>query len=311
MTNEELGAKIGLTGTQVRGWANHNGIKKGRSRLFFDDELEFIEQNYLNMSYREIADILGYTETQIRGWINNNLKNKYRTFNDDYFEIIDTPDRAYWLGFIYADGWISSHIRSHRPKENGRQNNTVCYEFGIELQRCDEYILHKLNDAIGGVHKIKQLSHNKYVCGNKSKSVTESSVLRVYSKKFVSGLIKNGIAFNKTKSDVFPIVDDSLFIDFLRGYIDGDGCIHEMKPGVLAAHITGANKRCLEHIQEKLLFLYGIHTSLYTENDRKHRLYCFRKDDVKCLLDLIYANDNCLKLHRKYEKYKNFYGLAA
>ena len=67
MTARAIGENIGLTASQVIGWANYNGVRKGRSRLFFDHELEFIEKNYLTMTYQEIADHLGYTERQICG----------------------------------------------------------------------------------------------------------------------------------------------------------------------------------------------------------------------------------------------------
>lgn len=314
MTAKAIGEKIGLTARQVIGWANHNDVHKGRSRLFHDHELEFIEQNYLTMTYQEIADILGYTERQICGWINNNLQNKIRTFNNHYFDVITTPNQAYWLGFIYADGWISSHRRNQVGTGHSSGRNcgvSMCYEFGIELQREDEYLLEAFNQEIGGVHKIYQKHKQLRICNNRSITETDTSVIRVYSNPFVEGLINNGIDFNKTRSDKFPIVGDDLFPDFLRGYIDGDGCIHEMRPGVLAVHITGANIKALQHIQERLLELYGIHTSIYTENKMKHRLYCFRKKDVKHLLDIIYYNPDSIKLTRKYNKYLNFYGLAA
>lgn len=314
MKAKEIGEKIGLTASQVIGWARHNGVRKGRSRLFYDHELDFIEQNYLTMTYQEIADKLGYTERQICGWINNNLPNKTRTFNNHYFDTITTPNQAYWLGFIYADGWISSHKRNHADTGHSSNNScgvSICYEFGIELQRQDEYLLDVFNQEIGGVHKIYQKHKKLRICNNKNITETDTSVIRVYSNPFVEGLISNGIDFNKTKSDRFPIVTDELFPDFLRGYIDGDGCIHEMKPGVLAVHITGANKKALQYIRERLLKLYDIHTSIYTETEMKHRLYCFRKDDVRRLLDIIYYNPDSVKLTRKYNNYINFYGLAA
>lgn len=258
------------------------------------------------MPYREIADAIGYTELQVRGWINNHLPRKNRTFNDRYFNDISTPNQAYWLGFIYADGWISSHKRS-----NGQGDASLCYEFGIELQRQDEYILHEFNQQIGGVHTVYQRTKSPRVCDGNTIGVTESSVIRIYSNPFVQGLLKNGIDFNKTNSERFPVVSDSLFPDFLRGYIDGDGCIYEMKPGKLAVHITNANQGALIHIQRRLSDLYDIHTSLYSETERKHRLCCFRVNDVRKLLDVIYYDPQSIKLTRKYNKYLNFYGLAA
>jgi hypothetical protein len=41
--------------------------------------------------------------------IRNNNIYKNKECNIDYFEIIDTEDKAYWLGFIYADGCITKN----------------------------------------------------------------------------------------------------------------------------------------------------------------------------------------------------------
>ena len=43
----------------------------------------------------------------------------------DYFKVIDTEEKAYWLGFIYADGSISS-----QPLKNLTRKN---YNFEISL----------------------------------------------------------------------------------------------------------------------------------------------------------------------------------
>jgi hypothetical protein len=40
-------------------------------------------------------------------------KQKYK-INEDFFQEIDTEEKAYWLGFLYADGYI--HVRSHQVK---------------------------------------------------------------------------------------------------------------------------------------------------------------------------------------------------
>ena len=315
MTNKEIGDVIRISPDLVSHYGRKNGLKKDRNhnRLLklTDEQKEFIKQNCETMTSREIGDIVGYTRKQIQGWIDHHCKDrkrKIRQFNDRYFESIDTPEKAYWLGFIYADGWISIH-------KHDQESDRLTYEFGMQLQRQDEYMLDSLNMALGGKHIVKQLDHKKRILNNKAITETQSSVLRVYSKSFVLDLLNNGIAQRKTKSDVFPIVDDQYFLDFLRGYIDGDGCIHQIKNGILGVHITGANKYIFEYLQQKLLNDYNISTKIYSEEfdewRTKYRLYCFRQDDVKRLLDLIYYDPSIIKLERKYQKYIDFYGLAA
>lgn len=279
------------TATQITGWLNNNGYKKGHNFIFSNDDIDYIEKNYLSMTYKEIADNIGFTERQVRGWVNNNCDRKNRTFNDGYFSEIKTPNQAYWLGFIYADGYIV---------KNASNRN---YELGINIQSSDIKLLEDFNNELGNVHSVSYSHDEKYICGNPKMSITDSVTLRVYSKNIVDSLIKNGVVQNKTEFPIFPIVDDNLFFDFLRGYIDGDGCIYVNQNKISASqvHITSAHDEVLKYIQNKLS-LYGIDSYIYKEKERKYRIYINHKNAIK-LLDMIYYDDNVQKLDRKYKKY--------
>lgn len=315
MRNKEISEHLGLTESAIAYRAKKLGLrskKEVNGLQLTEEDKEFIRNNYLKMPYSEVGKQVNCTAKQVRGWVRNHIKDrvlKIREFNKDYFETIDSPNRAYWLGFIYADGWICANKR-RKDKAGG-----AIYEFGIELQKRDRYILEALNEELGGKHIITDTHKEILILNNKEPSKVDMSKLRVYSKDIVMGLHNNGIDFNKTHSDMFPTVSDDLFIDFLRGYIDGDGCIHKMKENALGVHITGANRKCFEYLQDKLMNDYGISTKIYSEEiegyKTKYRLYCFAQADVKRLLDLIYQDKNSTKLDRKYKIYQDFYGLAA
>lgn len=302
---QEIADCLKINVSQVAYCVFKNGVRPKRVVLnLTEDQKTFILNNYLTMTYNEIGEVVGLTDKQVKGWVRNHCKDrksKLRQFDDKYFNDIVTPNQAYWLGFIYADGWISSCSRH--------------YEFAIELQREDEYILKALNKELGGNHLITQRHKKMTICNNTHESESFTSVLRVNSKEIVFGLNKNGIDFNKTKTSTIPIVSDDLFSDFLRGYIDGDGCIHRIKENILGVHITSANKCGLEYIKNKLENLYGITSALYSEDIKKYktkyRLYIFKQRHVKELLDIIYYNKDSIKLDRKYKIYQNFYGLTA
>lgn len=308
MTYKEIGNAIGKSENTIAYYVKKNNLGKKNLEIS-DDAKKFIIDNYKNRTYREIGNIVGLEPKQIEGWLRNHLKekqSKYRMFNSGYFKHITTGEQAYWLGYIYADGWINMSSRS-----NGYSH----FEFGMELQREDEYILEKLNNVLGNKHIIKHMHNELVILNNKHPTISDSSVLRIYSKELVCDLFSNGIDVHKSTSDIFPIVDDELFPDFLRGYIDGDGCIYKTKKNHLYIHITGANKKIFEYISYKLDSCYGIHTRIYNIQDdkyrTKYRLCCFRCDSVKRLLNLIYHNSDSIKLERKYQIYKDFYGLAA
>ena len=280
---------VNYTATQIAGWLNNNGYKKGHNSIFSSEDMKYIKDNYKIMSYKEIADNLGYTEKQVRGWINHNCDLKLRQFNEEYFSSIDTPNQAYWLGFIFADGWIHKDIKNHN------------YELGIELQSQDIKQLEDFNKELGNVHDIVHKHYEKYICNHKEKSSTDSVIIRIYSRQIIEDLIKHGVVENKTKYTTFPKVDN-YFLDFLRGYIDGDGCIYVNDKKYGTVHITSSKHDVLQYIKYKLSNEYNIKSSIYTEKENKYRIYFNGKNAID-LLDLIYYDINVQKLNRNYEKY--------
>ena len=264
--------------------------------IYTKEMLDYMIANYKTMEYKEIAEHLGLTSKQVRTKMSQLGYRKNRTFNNRYFQYIDTPLKSYFLGFIFADGWVCAN---NEPRN---------YEFGIELQSQDKYILDELNKELGGVHKIFHTDACKTVILGHEVNRGESDTLRVYSKPLVLDLINNGIVVNKTQHDIVPHVSDDLFFDFLRGYIDGDGCYWNtiQRPDCVYLHITCASRKVLEYLQERL-YSYDIKTQIYTENDRKHRLMCTNYNDMKTLINKMYYDQNVLCLTRKLKLIEKYF----
>lgn len=307
MSNEQIAIELGekFTRLQVNSWLNHRGIKRNglgcfyKQSIFSQDDIDFIKSNYEFMTSAEIGEALGFTDKQIRGKCSDlGLHSKRRKINDSYFEKIDTPLKAYFLGFIFADGWIVKN------EDSGN------YEFGMTLASKDKYLLELLNDELGGKNIIYHIDPREVlVCKKQIAHSGHCDTLRVYSKKIVCDLMKYGIETNKSLKGIIPIVDDSLFFDFLRGYIDGDGCYY-VDNNQTYMHITCGNRLPLEHIQNKLL-QFDIKTKIYTENDRKYRLMCTSFNEMNKLINSLYYQNDLFCLERKYEKIKHFLGLAT
>jgi DNA-directed RNA polymerase specialized sigma24 family protein len=121
MSYDEIGKILGITRNSVQYYLTKNGIRK-MERELTPEELEFIQHNYKTMTYKEIAKKLQVSETHVKGHINYKKWSKNRKFNDRYFRDINSDIKAYFLGFIFADGWVC-----HNPKNKN-------YEFGMELQ---------------------------------------------------------------------------------------------------------------------------------------------------------------------------------
>lgn len=82
------------------------------------------------LQFEDIKKVLTDNGINVRTQRESRLTYQY---DESYFSEIDTPDRAYWLGFIYADGFITKRV-------NG---STV---FGLTL--ADREPLEKLNEYL-------------------------------------------------------------------------------------------------------------------------------------------------------------------
>jgi hypothetical protein len=63
---------------------------------------------------------------------------KKKTYNENYFEVIDTEDKAYFLGLIFADGCVTNNPKQHR------------YQLVIKLHKKDVHILENFINSIEG-----------------------------------------------------------------------------------------------------------------------------------------------------------------
>ena len=122
--------------------------------------------------------------------------------NNTYFKNIDSPDKAYFLGLLTADGWVFS-------TGNGG--------FEISLQERDGYILELFKKYIEYTGTIKNYlaTHTKNPMKN----------FRINCKELYQDLAKYGVVPRKSHKTYFPDIPEHLWSHFIRGVFDGDGCI--------------------------------------------------------------------------------------
>ncbi len=140
-------------------------------------------------------------------------------FNESYFEKIDTPNKAYFLGLIYADGWVGKGY------------------FGIALQEEDGYIIEEFKKDVEYSGPILFIDKGE---GRKFQKRIE-----ICSKKMIRDLFKLGVYRNKSLTLKFPskeIVPLEFMNHFLRGCFDGDGNIFYKKK--LISGITSSEDFC-------------------------------------------------------------------
>ena len=163
---------------------------------------------YLSDSYKmsEICDHFDVSKYKIRKvLLLNNIKSKsskkYKYY-DDIFEVIDNEEKAYWLGFLYADGYVRK-----------RQYSS---ELRLKISEKDKEHLIKFK---------KFMSPDNIKIKNETSGNSRCVKVSINSKKIVSDLINLGCTNNKSKTITMPKIPDNLIDHFIRGYFDGDGWI--------------------------------------------------------------------------------------
>ena len=258
-----------------------------------ENEIKFIKENYKTMTNKDIAEKIGRTKTAVDLKINKlGLKKSKYIYNHNFFNEIDSEEKAYWFGFICADGYIS--ISGDYGKE-----------LGIELQVGDKGHLKKFNKSIEGNVDVKEFIS---ICNLNNKEYKKCSI-RLYSKKMVEALMKLGITNKKSYDLRLPKFKDDLMRHFIRGYFDGDGCICESKR---KKHISTIRCDftcgCKEYMEELRKFLYakGINSYIIKEKDNPYRLMIGGLNNCDKFLNYIYKDSN-ISLDRKYNKTLKLY----
>jgi intein-encoded DNA endonuclease-like protein len=165
---------------------------------------------YDGLTYKEICDKLEISERAARRvlkeqGINTLLKNRY-TLNSAYFKDIDTEEKAYLLGLLYADGFVGDK----------KHNNIV-----IGLQECDKQILEDFCKAINFTGKLR---YNEKAGGFENSK--PQWILNFSSIEMASDLRRLGLYPNKSLTmKELPNIREDLKRHFVRGYFDGDGSI--------------------------------------------------------------------------------------
>jgi hypothetical protein len=146
----------------------------------------------------------------------------FMSYDDRYFKVIDSPDKAYFLGLLASDGNISPRLTAVR----------------IALKEEDSLILEQFRKFLGEDAPELKTKTSKI----NGKLSAPQKVLALSKKSMVEDLLKLGITPNK--SHTLKLLCDlrEFKKDFLRGVWDGDGSITERRFKVTTASEEFANQ---------------------------------------------------------------------
>lgn len=219
----------------------------------------------------------------------NNLKRGYwsRKYhcNDNYFEEINTPEKAYWLGALYADG----NIHKHKSQSGTIRFSTKDKEWAEKFLECIEYEGSVLREY-----------HKKF-----EKEIFKA---RVTSDKMYYDLIKHGCVPSKSKILKMPDLHNDLIPHFVRGYFDGDGTVGIYKYLTGKSTITLRSGICSgsEEFLTNILKYIPVKSKIIKKNSNK-ALWCFQfsVNDSLSFCKWMYK-DASIYLNRKYKIFEDF-----
>lgn len=185
------------------------------------DKLEEIKELYV--SGKTIAE-LQTLFPEYQGIINDYLRKQKVTrhrgtqskCNEHYFDTIDNPQKAYFLGLLLADGSITE-------KKQNKNIKTI----RIELHIQDKYILEEFAKAIDSQIKVKE-SHgtNKpYIVNGKTYYNKKHEAYFTIGSSYMANILgQYGCVPRKSKTlDKLPEIPKQFYKDLILGYYDGDG----------------------------------------------------------------------------------------
>ena len=260
------------TGSKIKHILTKEQEEEIKKRYINCEPLIKLQQEY-KINYERIKKIVSSCK------VISSAKRLNPNLNEDYFEKIDSPEKAYWLGWIISDGSITN-----QPKKNK-------FQLELTLKPEDEDILHLLEQDLGVINKV-YFSNNIY------------KRFSLGCKKIILDLEKLGITQNKTFNVKVPNFNSKYNSSFLRGLFDGDGGF--------TSYIRTSGQKCCElsfcgneyvisWIQQTLFKeLPSLSKNNITRENSIKRIRWSSKKDLIILRDYLYKNHNNHYLQRKY-----------
>ena len=287
----KIAKELGFNGDSLREFLDRkNIIKIKRRKVLLDDNV--LEQAYKyalqGKSLKEISKILNISYKTL----SKDLLKKYnykplpdgkKQVNSKYFSKISSQSKAYWLGFIAADGYVN------------KEKNV--FEFVL----IDKEMIEYFKEEIKSIHKI---SKKKTLLNGK---IFESYRISIHDKNIINDLYNLNCTNNKSYEYTIPNSLPKKYLShFLRGYFDGDGCTY-ISQNKLMFTITSASYNFLIQLQEILKSELNISCIIHkVKNKENWRINIAQENSLKIFNYIYNKSTSKTRLKRKYKKYINF-----
>lgn len=293
----QTGLLLGRSDSTVGSYLKKCGLKPiGKKRLLTADDEQHICELYLSgLTSKEIyneyyINKVGCEETIQKVVRDNGIARKggYKNIlNHNYFEIIDSPEKAYFLGLLLTDGNV------HYDKRKGNRQPSI----QIALNGSDVGILEKFKKELSADNKISIYKNNgRFEC-----------VFIVHSLKMASDLEKYNIIPRKTFAiSEMPNVPLQYARDLIRGIFDGDGTVYTLtKDKKLRFGFYGTHN-LIQNIIDFLHDEINLPLNKITDKETVSFITFGKLEQIYAFYNYIYYSPNVTCLARKRKKFEDY-----
>ncbi len=289
---KEIAKELNVHPNTICNYAKKLGLNK--KRLSKAEKEKIIEEIKNGEFYPDIAKKYGVSSQAIKQMADKNNISNNRAFkrkhsiNENYFEKIDNERKAYWLGFLTADGCVSYSTEYYRSNNKPNRIQINISNKDIELLKafCEDIGYDKEKIII---YEPKGTYSSNLMCK-----------ISINSTKLCTDLSKYKIVPNKTSNEEFIILEDNLMNHYIRGFLDGDGTIYKSNNSIHVNFCGGYNylSNLKQYLKDENIIK---NDNKITEVNGKSICYFgfSNKKDIESFREYIY-NKATLFLDRKY-----------
>jgi len=258
----KISEKYTVSKDAVRSRARRLGLAESQTPWISTTRLEQIRQRYPTEGAQLLAEEWGLTPSQIHNkarrlglQMENPEQNRQytrshnnRTVNYRYFDGPWTPNKAYILGYTWADGTVRWDERYGS------------YGLGLECARKDEKIILDIREELDSKHAVgrkpAKVDHRGVYNGPKTCCFIQS--------KLLAQILIEDYHILPRKSFInlpYPEIPDDCLNHFSRGYLDGDGCVSDKKSyrgRIYGSLYFKGSHRFIEGMAEQVCRILGV-----------------------------------------------------
>jgi hypothetical protein len=266
-----------------------------------EDEIEFLKENYPKYGSKYCQPFVGGRKLDainamaIRMGIKVINKQTHPTLQKvsiDNFNNITKKEVVYFLGFLWADGYIHNYV----------SNNITHNVVSIEIKSSDAITVSDIFLSFGDWNIQKR----------KRGTYSEVTLFTTNNKDLYEFLYSNDYKYKSSKEPTLILnkIPDELKIYFWKGYFDGDGSIGLSGRGAFFEIASTYDYQYLElvnFINKLEVKKFNIYKSISKKNHKSSVLKIYGKEILK-LEPLFFdyglkrKNNNFIKIKQKYTK---------